>query len=66
MSLQVSSVAFFEHHTTEWGRGGGGVNGTPQGFKRLCVMETEVTNRTEGPLQVGLASLSNCVWVSYM
>lgn len=48
-------------------RGLGGVGATPQGFKRLCVMETEVTNRTEGPLLVGWCF---CFWgltgIAYM
>ena len=51
--MQVSSVSFFEHHASEGGLQGGGVGGAPQAYKRVCVMETEVTNRTEGPLQVG-------------
>lgn len=51
---QVTSISFFEHHVMEGATGGSGWNGTAAGQKlqRRCVMEAEVTNRTDGSLQV--------------
>ena len=51
--MQVSSISFFEHHTIEGHPQGSEPAVTAQTIWRSCVMETEVTNRTEGPLQVG-------------
>ena len=50
--LQVNSVSFFEHHTLDGDHQASGAGVPPHNIRRLCVMETEVTNRTEGPLQV--------------
>ena len=50
--LQVNSVCFFEHHTIDGDHQALGASVLPQNIRRLCVMEIEVTNRTEGPLQV--------------
>ena len=50
--LQVNSVTFFEHHTIDGDHQASGAGVLPHNIRRLCVMETEVTNRTEGPLQV--------------
>ena len=55
--LQVSSVSFFEHHIIEGEQQSSGGGPLPHSIRRLCVMETEVTNRTEGPLQVQALSL---------
>ena len=49
--LQVNSVSFFEHHSIE-GEQAPSSSGPPHDLRHLCVMETEVTNKTEGPLQV--------------
>jgi len=51
---QVNSISFFEHHVLE---GGGETSGRSDAaaadrLHRECVMEAEVTNRTDGPLQV--------------
>ena len=56
---QVSSISFFEHHVMEGVTGGSGWNGAAAGQKlhRRCVIEAEVTNRTEGPLQVTTCTL---------
>lgn len=51
-ALQVNSVSFFEHHPIEGAHQALGSGATPHNMRRLCVMETEVTNRSEGPLQV--------------
>ena len=51
--LQVNNVSFFEHHTIEGDHQSSG-SALPHSIRRLCVMETEVTNRTDGPLQVQL------------
>ncbi|KAL0049175.1 hypothetical protein WJX82_008170 [Trebouxia sp. C0006] len=53
-SLQVNSISFFEHHVLE---GDGETSGrsdtaAAERLRRECVMEAEVTNRTDGPLQV--------------
>ena len=50
--LQVNSVSFFEHHTLDGDHQVLGADVLPDNIRRLCVMETEVTNRTDGPLQV--------------
>ena len=52
--MQVNSISFFEHHVLE---GGGETSGRSDAaaadrLLRECVMEAEVTNRTDGPLQV--------------
>jgi len=52
--MQVNSVSFFEHHVLE---GDGETSGRSDAaaadrLHRQCVMEAEVTNRTDGPLQV--------------
>lgn len=52
--MQVNSISFFEHHVFE---GGGETSGRSDAaaadrLRRECVMEAEVTNRTDGPLQV--------------
>lgn len=52
--MQVNSISFFEHHVLE---GGGEISGRNDAaaadrLRRECVMEAEVTNRTDGPLQV--------------
>ena len=52
--MQVNSISFFEHHVLE---GGGEISGRSDAaaadrLRRECVMEAEVTNRTDGPLQV--------------
>ena len=52
--MQVNSISFFEHHVLE---GGGETSGRSDAaaadrLRRQCVMEAEVTNRTDGPLQV--------------
>ena len=50
--MQVNSISFFEHHTIEGNPKDSEPAVTAQSIRRSCVMETEVTNRTEGPLQV--------------
>jgi len=52
--MQVNSISFFEHDVLE---GGGETSGrsdaaAAERLRRQCVMEAEVTNRTDGPLQV--------------
>ncbi len=52
--MQVNSISFFEHHVLE---GDGETSGrsdaaAAERLRRECVMEAEVTNRTDGPLQV--------------
>ena len=51
---QVNSIAFFEHHSMGEGSEGRGSGDRMRGarLQRRCVMECEVTNRTDGPLQV--------------
>ncbi|DBA86334.1 TPA: hypothetical protein ACH3X2_005568 [Trebouxia sp. C0005] len=53
-SLQVNSISFFEHHVLEGGveTSGRSDAAAADRLHRDCVMEAEVTNRTDGPLQV--------------
>ena len=53
--LQVNSVSFFEHHSIDGDHQFSVGNVLPHSIRQLCVMETEVTNRTESPLQVQVA-----------
>ena len=55
--MQVNSVSFFEHHTVERSSLGSDSRVSAESILRRCVMELEVTNRTEGPLQVKLLSV---------
>ncbi len=52
--MQVNSISFFEHHVLEVGGETSGRSdaAAAERLRRQCVMEAEVTNRTDGPLQV--------------
>ena len=50
MAVQVSSIAFFEHHVFRRDRGG--VQLGPDAVQRKCIMQAELINRTDSSLQV--------------
>lgn len=51
MPMQISSISFFEHHV--FIRDKGGIQLGPDAVQRKCIMQAELTNRTDSSLQVG-------------
>lgn len=62
VAVQVSSISFYEHHVFRGDRSGTQV--APEAVQRQCILQAEVTNRTDSSLQVHNLAASFHVQVS--